>query len=275
MIVYDSKSNSSNFKKNIKNIIESMGSNCYTGYRLARKDIKSNYSKSYLGIFWDFLEPIALSIIFIFLHKSKFLSTEDLSMSYSIFVIFGLLMWQIFNDTFNKSIEIVNSFKTLLSQLNVSPEALVLSIVWRMGFNSVFAIFALLIFSCAMNEISIPGIIVFILFFPIIILMGLSMGLFLAPFNTLNSDIGSFMKIVLRVLFFTSAILFPMPKEGILHAFSTINPLIYIFENMRYIAVGHNVDWTGFISVSIGIFVLLAVSFYIFHVSIKILIERL
>lgn len=275
MIVYESKSSSNNFKKNIKEILKNIKNDYYIGYRLARKDIKSNYSKSYLGVFWDFLEPIALSVVFIFLHKSKFLNTEDLTMSYSIFVIFGLLMWQIFNDTLTKSMEIVNSSKTLLSQLNVSTEALIMSVIYRMMFNSIFVISSLLIFSFIMSEASLGGMIVFVMLFPIIILLGLSIGLFLAPFNTINSDIGSFTKIALRALFFTSAVLFPIPKEGILHTFGVYNPLVYIFENMRYVAIGHQINWIGFLSVVCGVFALLMIAWYIFHISIKVLAERL
>ncbi len=274
MIVYDSKSASSSFIKNIKNIFNNIKSDYYIAYRLAKKDVKSKYSKSYIGLIWDFLEPIALATVFIFLHKSKFLNTEDLTMSYSIFVIYGLLMWQIFNDTLLQSLEIVNRSKTLLSQLNVSSEALIMSIIFRMSFNAIFVIVAIVIFSLITGAFDLLGMLYFILLFPVIILTGLAIGLILTPFNTINSDVGSFVKILLRALFFTSAVLFPIPKEGVLHDFGTYNPLVYLFENMRYIGIGHDVNTIGFLSVIIGMITLLFIAWYIFHLSLKLLVER-
>lgn len=274
MIVYDSKSIQKSVIANIKNILRNVKNDRYIAYRLAKKDIKSKYSKSYIGLIWDFLEPVSLATVFIFLHKSKFINTDDLTMSYSIFVIFGLLMWQIFNDTLLQSIDIVNRSKTLLSQVNVSAEALVMSIVFRMSFNSIFVILAIALFSFVTSTFDPIGMIQFVLLFPLIILAGLAMGLILTPFNTLNSDVGSFVKILLRALFFTSAILFPIPKEGMLSIIGSYNPLVYLFENMRYIGLGYDTHMIGFLSVIIGTLTLLSIAWYIFHLSLKLLVER-
>lgn len=275
MTVYESKSTSHDVKKNIKNIVLNFRNDSYIGYRLARKDIKSNYIKSYFGIFWDFIEPIALATVFIFLHKSNFLNTNDLYVSYSIFVIYGLLMWQIFQDTLLKSLEILNQSKTLLSQLSVSSEALIMSIIIKMGFNSIFVLIAIVLFSIFMGTFNAINIALFILCFPIIILMGLSIGIFLAPFHTINSDIGSFVKITLRALLFTSAILFPLPKEGVLHTVGIWSPIAQVFMNLRYLGIGHSVDWMIFCSVILCFVILFMIALYIFHISIRVLSERI
>ncbi|WCE29873.1 ABC transporter permease [Vibrio sp. SCSIO 43137] len=274
MIVYDSKSVRVGFVDNIKNMTRNVIGDRYIAYRLAKKDIKSKYSKSYIGLIWDFLEPVSLATVFIFLHRSKFINTDDLTMSYSIFVIYGLLMWQIFNDTLLQSIDIVNRSKTLLSQINVSAEALVMSIIFRMSFNAIFVICAIAIFSAITSTFDLVGMLKFLFLFPLIILAGLAMGLILTPFNTLNSDVGSFVKILLRALFFTSAVLFPLPKEGILSVIGTYNPLVHLFENMRYVGLGYEVHLAGFLSVIIAIFLLLFVAWYIFHLTLKLLVER-
>ncbi len=275
MIVYESKSSSNDVKKNLKSILLNFKNDLYIGYRLARKDIKSNYIKSYFGVFWDFIEPIALATVFIFLHKSHFLNTGDMQISYAIFVIYGLLMWQIFQDTLLKSLEILNQSKTLLSQLNVSSEALIMSIVFKMGFNSIFVLAAIIIFSIMMGEFYFLGMISFILLFPIVIFMGLGIGLFLAPFHTINSDVGSFIKIVLRALFFTSGVLFPLPQEGILRLFCKLNPIAQVFTNMRYLGIGHSVNWLVFGLVGIGFMLLSLIASYIFHISLRVLNERI
>lgn len=274
MIVYDSKSVRVGFVENIKNMTRNVIRDRYVAYRLAKKDIKSKYSKSYVGLIWDFLEPVSLATVFIFLHRSKFINTDDLTMSYSIFVIYGLLMWQIFNDTLLQSIDIVNRSKTLLSQINVSAEALIMSIIFRMSFNAIFVICAIAIFSALTSTFDLVGMFKFLFLFPLIILAGLAMGLVLTPFNTLNSDVGSFVKILLRALFFTSAVLFPLPKEGILSVIGTYNPLVHLFENMRYVGLGYEVHLAGFLSVIIAIILLLSMAWYIFHLTLKLLVER-
>lgn len=274
MIVYDSKSTKASFTCNNKNIIRNIFKDRYIAYRLAKKDIKSKYSKSYIGLVWDFLEPVSLAIVFIFLYKSKFINTEELTMSYSIFVIYGLLMWQIFNDTLLQSMDIINRSKSLLSQINVSAEALVMSIIFRMSFNAIFVVFAIIMFSCFTSTFDLIGTIKFVFLFPLIIFAGLAVGLILAPFNTLNSDVGSLTKILLRALFFTSGVLFPLPKEGILSVVGTYNPFVHLFENMRYVGLGYEVHLVGFLSVIIAIILFLFVAWYIFHSTLKLLVER-
>jgi ABC-type polysaccharide/polyol phosphate export permease len=275
MIIYTSESSIGSFRRNIKEIVCSIGADLYASIRLAKKDIKSNYSKSYMGFIWDFLEPVMIATVFIFLHKNKFINTEDMEIGYAIFVIYGLLMWQIFNDSLFKTMDIVKNYHTLLTQIAVSAESLIIAVFLRMMFNSIFVIAAVIMISLITGTFHLTGMLMFIFFFPIVVLTGMSFGLFFLPLNTINTDINNIVKILMRALIFTSAVLFPLPKGSLIERVCHYNPLVHVFENMRYMGLGLEVHWLHFSVVIVLVLINLLISWYVFHVSLKIIIERM
>ncbi len=52
----------------------------YSAYRMFRRDIKAQYAKSVLGLAWEFIDPIAIAAVFIFLYRFRALSLPDMEM---------------------------------------------------------------------------------------------------------------------------------------------------------------------------------------------------
>src|SRR4051812_44662759 len=65
-------------------------------YFFTWRDIKVKYKQTFLGFFWAILQPFVMMIIFTVFFASR-MKDHSLSMPYQVFVISGLILWNIFS----------------------------------------------------------------------------------------------------------------------------------------------------------------------------------
>jgi len=99
----------------------------YIAYRLFLKDVKGDYSRTSLGILWDLADPLMLGMVFYFLRRSAVISGGEIAIPYTLFIIYGILLYQTFVDATMSSLSMYERSKSLITQLSIPPEALILS----------------------------------------------------------------------------------------------------------------------------------------------------
>jgi len=266
--------------KDLKNVFRSMFSGLikgrYLAYRLFIKDIKADYSQSKFGALWDFLEPIVLAFIFIMLRRGNVISSGDILIPYSVFIIYGLLSWQTFAESVKLPLSVLQSSKTLLNQVKIPPESLLVSVFLKVAFNAAFRIVVMLVLSFFMNALSWLGFALFLLLFPAIILVGMAAGLLLSPFNVIYNDVGKLVNVTLRPLMYASPVLWAVSPISILGVFNAYNPIGIVISNLRSLATqGIFVDLAPFV-ITTGVSLLVfCFSWFIFHLSIPILSHKI
>ncbi len=246
----------------------------FVAYRLALKELKIGYAKSAFGMLWDLLDPLVLSTIFYFLRRASVINPGEMSMSYGVFMIYGMLIYFTFCEAVNETVGIMHRSSNLLTHVKLAPEALLVAVFYRVGFNSLFRIAVMLGFSFATGDYSPLGIVKFLLCFPAIILAGMSIGVFLAPFNAIYTDVGRAVHIVLVPLRYISPVLFNF-ETGFFASMQPYNPFSVILANLRGLAVLDQTAYLGPLAVHGAVLAALGfVGWYIFHVSVPILAER-
>lgn len=247
----------------------------YIAYRLALKDIKSEYAKSAFGIVWDLLDPLVLGIVFLMLFKARVFDAGEIRMPYSVFVVYGILLYQVFSEATLLSVEVMHRSQGLLTQLKLPPEALILSVIYRVAFSSIFRIAVMVLFSLLGGAFSPVGFLKFLLGFPIIILYGVAIGIFLAPFNAIYRDVARFVRVVLVPLRYLSPVLFMIPNTSMLGLVLLVNPLASILSNLRLLATNNMLTDVRLALIHCGALAILGlVGWFIFHLSIPVLAER-
>ena len=104
---------------------------------LASRDISAMYRQSLLGYVWAFLPPLGTAAVFLFLRSGGAFRTEDTGMPYSVFVLVGTLLWQVFADSLNGPLKAVANSRSMLVKIRFPQEALVLSALLVTLFNFV------------------------------------------------------------------------------------------------------------------------------------------
>lgn len=274
--IYTAESRVKELKALIREMLYGFVSGRYLAIRLFVKEIKSDYSRSKFGVLWDFLEPIILAIIFISLQRGKVINSGDITIPYSVYVVYGLLLWQTFSESITSSIDIIQRSKNLINQVKFPPESLILTVAIKVGFNSLFRIVVMLLISTFMNSISVKGFVLYVFLFPSIILVGMAIGIFLAPLNVIYSDIGKCVRVFLRPLMYASPVLWVALPFSMLGVFNSFNPVGIVLSNLRSLATqGVFISEMAFLVTISSSFILIILSWFIFHLSIPILNDKI
>lgn len=252
----------------------------YLAYRLFIKDVRAEYSRTAFGVFWDFLDPLVVGCVFYLLMKVRVIDPGDVGMPYALFVIYGLLIYQTFAEGVTLSLDVMRRSAAMLTHLKVPAEALLLSVLYRVAFNSLFRIAVMLGFSLALmpaaadagvHSFSPAGFVGFLALYPAVILAGMSIGVLLAPFNVIYSDVGRAVRTILLPLRYASPVLYQIPVGWLL----AINPIALILSNLRSLATTGVFASPGEFAVRVAVFAaVFAAGWFVFHVSLPVLAER-
>lgn len=273
--VYSAESSALHLRRVFVSMFRGMVESPYPAYRLAKKDIKAAYAKSAFGMVWDLIDPLVLGLVFWVLRRGNVIDFGEMSMPYPIFVIYGMLIYSTFSESLTASVTMLSRSKGLLSQLKLRPEALVLSVVFRVLFNSIFRIIVMLGFSIALGAFSAVGFAKFLALYGTIILAGMSIGIFLAPFHTIYNDVGRVTGIVLTPYRYLTPVLWPIPNTGLFVWVNLLNPISPILSDLRLLATSNEMHEMAGFGARCGIFsVIFLVGWFIFHLAIPVLADR-
>ncbi len=264
----------------LREMVAALPHSRYLAYRLFVKDLRSEHSRTALGVFWDFLDPLVLGTVFYFLMQVRVIDPGDLAVPYALFVIYGLLLYQTFAEGITLSLDVMRRSSAMLTHLKVPAEALLLSVVYRLLFNSAIRIAVMLAFSlvfiasasdAGLHAFSPVGFLKFLACYPAIILAGMSIGVLLAPFNVIYADVGRAVRTILLPLRYATPVLYQIPIGWLL----ALNPVSCILSNLRSLATSNTFESPTEFAVRTAVFaVIFFAGWFVFHVSLPVLAER-
>ncbi len=179
-------------------------------YFFTWRDIKVKYKQTYLGILWALLQPLGMMVIFTFLFSKTWpINTGDIK--YPVFVLSGLICWNLFSSAVSTSSESMIQQAGIISKiyfprLIIPGSAVLVSLFdFIMGFI-VFLLFCLL-FKQPVNLSA-------IFFFPAAVILSVitafGTGTFLAALNVKYRDFRYTIPFFLQLLFFTTQGIYPL-----------------------------------------------------------------
>lgn len=271
-----------------KNVLRAMARGIirsrYMALRLVVKDIKSDYAKSQIGMAWELIDPLVLGFIFYSLKRTNVINPSETDMPYSIFIIYGLLMYATFVESVMRMVTLVKSSKPLLTHLKLPPEALILSVFYRIAFNCFFRLVVMLVFSLMLSRsaladglsaFSFVGFLKFLVLFPSVILIGSAIGLFFAPLNAIYSDVGTAIRIGLGPYRYLSPVLWPLPVTGAWAWLHATNPIAPLFLDLRMLATNNVMHYAIPVFARCALFgMVFLFAWFIFHISLTVLSEK-
>jgi len=204
-------------------------------YFFTWRDIKVKYKQTYLGILWALLQPLGMMLIFTFLF-SKTWKIDTGNIAYPIFVLAGLICWNLFNSSVSHAAESMiqnaNIIKKIYFPRLIIPGSSILVALFDflMGFL-IFLVF------CIFYKQSIHW--SAIIYFPaailIILIAAFGTGTFLAALNVKYRDFRYTIPFLMQVLFFGSQIIYPLQsiQQSWLKYILSINPMNTTLELFR------------------------------------------
>jgi ABC-2 type transport system permease protein len=189
---------------------------------LSARDLRVRYATSALGYLWSVLDPLVMSLIYWFVFTQVFQRTVGHE-PYIVFLITALLPWVWFNAAVSDFTRAFSKDARLVRSTSIPRSIWVNRIVLSKGI-----------------EFLIAGAPVGwgLLWFPVAVLLQtallVGLGLMVAPLCVLYTDLERTTKLILRVLFYASPIIYSIGDlPGIFRDLAAFNPLSGIFTLYR------------------------------------------
>ncbi len=254
-------------------------SDFYTSRFLAKqltiRDIKGQYRQSYLGLLWAVITPLTTAFIWIFLNSSGAIRLTDTGVPYPVYAFSGSLIWSILLESINSPKSNTASSIGIMAKINFPKEALILSGVYKLLFNSAVKIVLLFVFLFIYNIDFNATILLFPLALLGILLFGTTVGLLITPMALLYKDVSKVMGLGMRFLRYVSPVVYVVPKTGLLKMLMEGNPLTPLVVVARNSLMGLPLDYLGYYAAIISCCIpLFIVALLFYRVSIPIIVER-
>lgn len=208
-----------------------------------KRDISSRYKGSYLGIFWSFITPILMLIIYTFVFSVIFKArwgegVETSKFEFALILFSGLIVFNIFSEVVSKAPSLIISNVNYVKKVVFPLEILPIVSIGAALFHALISIGILIVgILLAFGTINWT-----IIFFPIVIfpmlLMMLGLAWLLASLGVFIRDIGQIVGVVIPALMFLSPIFYPIsaiPED--LQFLYYFNPISYVVEDTRRILI--------------------------------------
>lgn len=275
-IIYTPESSIRSPGKLIREMFTDLSHSHELAWRLSVRDINAQYRQSKLGILWAFIMPLATTVTWIFLNMSGIISVKSTDIPYPLYVFSGTLIWSIFMDSLLAPLNQTNAAKSMLSKINFPREAIILSAFYQLLFNSGIKMLMLVIAVIIMGFSAGWMLLLFPFALLILILTGISIGLFLTPIGMLYNDIGRAISLGMQFVMYVSPVVFPIPISGWVRIPFMYNPITPLIMIARQCLTGYSGNFLpGFVIVSFSMLIVLFFSWMVYRITMPLIIERM
>lgn len=209
---------------------------------LTKRELKTTFSQTILGVLWFLLVPLITTFIYIFIF-GKVLKVNTYGIPYILFYLSGTIFWSFFSSTFLNLSNGLASYASLMSKVYfpriIGFISILISGLIRFGIKFfMFILFWLYFIYKGKVEFS-----YYLLLTPIIIILlsvfTFSLGLIFASVSYKYKDFQPLLNLGMPLLMFITPVLYPfslLPKD--MRFIAAINPLTSYIEVFRYVWIG-------------------------------------
>lgn len=175
---------------------------------LVRREIKSRYKDSSLGLLWSLFRPLTQLLIY-YVAIGKFLNAERSVPDYAIFVFTGLTVWALFAEVLAGSTTSIIANSGLIKKVYLPREIFPLASLGSALFNFAVQFGILLLATIVLNRAPIHMQILYLpLAFIVVVLFSFALGLLLSAVTVYLRDFQHLVEVLLLILFWASPIVY-------------------------------------------------------------------
>lgn len=200
---------------------------------LTVRDLKVRYSTSLLGYLWSILDPLIMSLIYWFIF-TKLMSRSVGEAPYIVFLLCAMLPWVWFNSAVSDSTRAFLRDVKLVRSVALPRWIWVARIVCSKGVEFLMSLPVLALFAIVSGATVNWMLVLYPLGVALLAILVLGVGLIIAPLVVFFRDLERATKLVLRVLFYASPIIYGVSDlPDVAAPLAWINPLSGIFSLFR------------------------------------------
>ena len=262
--------------KILKESLHDIYASRFLSKQLTVRDLKAQYRQSYFGIFWLFVTPLTTAFVWIFLSNSGAVQLADTGVPYPVYAFTGTLMWSIMKEAITTPGSSTGAGRSLITKINFPKEALVVSGIYKMLFNTSVKLLLLIVLLLVYGIPFQWGLLLFPFGLLAVVLFGTTIGLIITPINMLYKDVGGIISLGLSFMMYITPVVYVVPDSGLMKTLMDWNPLTPLIQVSRDLMIGGDFAYLTNYFILLGCtipFLFLGLVWY--RVSIPVIVERM
>ncbi|HEY4269460.1 MAG TPA: ABC transporter permease [Galbitalea sp.] len=250
---------------------------------LTKRDLKVRYTTSALGYLWSILDPLLMSGIYYFVFVILFSRGTPFEDPYIVFLLSALLPWTWFNGAVGDMTKAFIRDAKLIRSTSIPRSIWILRVALSKGIEFVASIPVLVIFVIITQFTPTPAHVHWAAFYSILAMaieavLIVGIGLIIAPIVVFFRDLERAIKLVLRLLFYASPIVYGLAKfdkHDTIKQLLNYNPLTGIMSLYRGSFFPGEMDWASVIPSIVISLAVLAIGLLTFRRNIRAVLKEL
>lgn len=239
------------------------------GARLFTAQLRGRARRSLLGYLWLVLPAAAVTLLCVYLQSLGVLAAGPTGMPYPLYVLSGVLLWQVFVEALNQPVQHLLAARHLISRSPVPHEAILLGAAFDVLLSAAVRVALLLAAFWVYGAPAIPG-----AGLPLgvaaLILFGFAIGLWVAPWALLYDDARHALTMATTFWFFLT----PVAYRPVSHGLIALNPVTPLLDTARSSLAGGGVSG-GLFPVAAAAALLLVAGWLLYRLARPHVVERL
>ena len=178
-----------------------------------KNDLINRFSRSKLGGLWVILNPLSQVAIYALI-LSNVLSAKlpgiDNKYAYSIYLMAGLLAWNLFNEIILRSLNMFIEYGNLMKKMQFPRATIPIILLGSNLVNNILLFIAMLVIFLILGHSFSWNVLWLIPFVILLLLFSIGIGLILGVINVFIRDVGQVVPIILQILFWFTPIVYPV-----------------------------------------------------------------
>lgn len=203
-------------------------------FAMARREIKSQYIGSFLGILWAFIHPVVMIGVFWFVFSVGFKAQPMNNAPFVVWLTAGMAPWFLISEIINSSANVVIFHGQLVKKTIFFPQILpVIKVLSSLVTHTVFLAMLLLLILCHGMPLSL-WFVQFFYYLICLVVLALGVAWAVSALNVFMRDVAMITSILLQIGFWGTPIFWDismMPQK--VQRWLKLNPMYYVVQGYR------------------------------------------
>lgn len=209
----------------------------------AASELKSQVAGSYLGWVWWVLDPLLFMLVYTFVAVYVFQYQIE---NFPLFVFMGLTIWNFFGSTVTGCVGIISSYSAVTRKTYIPKFILVLMKMFENLIKMLISIGICLVTVIVIGIDITPNMLMCIPILLVYFVLVFGISSLCACLGVFVSDLSHVISIVMRFLFYLSAVFYSVDRfgEGLLSVYNMVCPTGFIIVQFRDVMMyGRSADY--------------------------------
>lgn len=209
---------------------------------LIKNDFKNKYAGSFFGVFWAFVQPVVIILLYWFVFQIAFGSGDEDGAPFVLWLMAGLVPWFFFSEAWMNATSSFIEYSYLVKKVVFDIKLLPFVKVASSLYVHVFFVFVMIVCYAAAGRF--PGLIIIqLLYYSIcLFLLVLALSYFTSAIAVFFKDVTQIINILMTIGIWVTPIMWNITRingKSVLQFILRLNPIYYVVQGYRDTLINH------------------------------------